>query len=61
MLELTPLSPDFMVSPQIGRNDITEFARQGFRGIVNNRPDGEALCRTGNRSTQLWTMARRIA
>jgi uncharacterized protein (TIGR01244 family) len=30
------------VSPQIALSDIDEAARQGFRLVVNNRPDGEA-------------------
>ncbi len=29
------------VSPQIARADVDEAARQGFRLIINNRPDGE--------------------
>jgi uncharacterized protein (TIGR01244 family) len=29
------------VAPQIGRADIAELARRGYRTIVNNRPDGE--------------------
>ena len=30
------------VSPQIDLADIDEAARQGFRLVINNRPDGEA-------------------
>jgi sulfide:quinone oxidoreductase len=29
------------VAPQIGKDDIAELARRGYRTIVNNRPDGE--------------------
>ncbi|MBR0553051.1 TIGR01244 family sulfur transferase [Stakelama marina] len=29
------------VSPQITPDQVTEIARAGFSGIVNNRPDGE--------------------
>jgi uncharacterized protein (TIGR01244 family) len=29
------------VSPQIAVSDVDEAARQGFRLIINNRPDGE--------------------
>lgn len=36
------LNPDFAVAPQIGPADVTEIARAGYRGIINNRPDGEA-------------------
>lgn len=30
------------VAPQISVDDVAEAARQGFRLIINNRPDGEA-------------------
>jgi uncharacterized protein (TIGR01244 family) len=32
----------FWVAPQIGPEDVRLAAEQGFKGIVNNRPDGEA-------------------
>lgn len=35
------LVPDFAVAPQIAPEDVAEAAAQGFRLIVNNRPDGE--------------------
>ena len=31
----------FFVTPQPGKTDIRRFAGQGFRTIINNRPDGE--------------------
>lgn len=106
-MALTRLAPDFSVSPQLTLADIADAARQGFRTIVSNRPDGEdaaqptaaeigiaardnglsfvhipvapgaagladaerlrtalaeaakpvlAFCRSGSRSTALWTM-----
>ena len=35
------LSPSFSVSPQLSAADVEMAARQGFRAIVDNRPDGE--------------------
>ncbi len=35
------LSPDFWVSPQLGKADVAQAASQGFRAIIGNRPDGE--------------------
>lgn len=35
------LDTDFAVSPQIGVADVETAANQGFRTIINNRPDGE--------------------
>lgn len=41
MMKVAMLSPDVGVSPQLAFDDIAEVARQGFRSIVCNRPDGE--------------------
>ncbi|MFM9827337.1 MAG: TIGR01244 family sulfur transferase [Sphingomonas sp.] len=35
------LDETFAVSPQITPADVTELARAGFLGVINNRPDGE--------------------
>jgi len=35
------LCPEFTVCGQITVADVAVFARQGFRSIINNRPDGE--------------------
>ncbi len=35
------LCPEFTVCGQISVNDVAELARQGYRSIINNRPDGE--------------------
>lgn len=37
----TSLCPEFTVCGQISINDVAVLARQGYRSIVNNRPDGE--------------------
>jgi uncharacterized protein (TIGR01244 family) len=36
------VTADFSVSPQIGLDDLALARADGFRLIVNNRPDGEA-------------------
>ena len=35
------LTPSVSVSPQLSEADIAEAARDGFRSIISNRPDGE--------------------
>lgn len=40
-LRIGQLSPHFFVSAQITPHDVTELAANGFKAIVNNRPDGE--------------------
>ncbi|WP_246104873.1 TIGR01244 family sulfur transferase [Sphingomonas xanthus] len=39
---MTKLSEDVFVRPQILPHEVEEIARAGFKGIINNRPDGEA-------------------
>ena len=41
MEKIRPLTPFLSVTPQIGETDVGVAAAQGFRAIVNNRPDGE--------------------
>ena len=36
-----PLCPEFSVCGQITIGDVAKLAQQGFRAIINNRPDGE--------------------
>lgn len=38
---ITPLSPAFAVAPQLAPSDVADLARQGFKTLINNRPDGE--------------------
>lgn len=33
--------PEFTVCGQIAVDDLTVFAKQGYRSVINNRPDGE--------------------
>lgn len=36
-----PLTPTLSVSPQLSEADVAQAARDGFRSIADNRPDGE--------------------
>ena len=40
-MDIRRINDRVSVSPQIDPADVTELARLGFKGIVNNRPDGE--------------------
>lgn len=42
MVEFRRLTPDFSAAPQLAPADLARAADQGFRIILNNRPDGEA-------------------
>lgn len=42
MSDFRRVTDDFTTSPQISVTDVQEAARQGFRTIINNRPDGES-------------------
>ncbi|SBS33040.1 Beta-lactamase hydrolase-like protein [Marinomonas aquimarina] len=41
-MNITELSSQYFVSPQIEVSDLVSLKAQGFDVIVNNRPDGEA-------------------
>lgn len=41
MADFRPVTEDLTVAPQISVDDVDAAARQGFRTIINNRPDGE--------------------
>lgn len=43
MSQLRWVTPDFAVAHQLAAKDLAEVAATGFRTIINNRPDGEAL------------------
>lgn len=42
MADIRPVTDDFAVAPQIELDDLQAVAAQGFRLVINNRPDGEA-------------------
>jgi sulfide:quinone oxidoreductase len=35
------LTPSLSVSPQLSEADVAQAAQEGFRAIIDNRPDGE--------------------
>lgn len=41
-MQIRQLTDQLSVSPQLGLEDIAQVAAAGFRGLINNRPDGEA-------------------
>lgn len=43
MAEIRKVVENFAVAPQISAKDMAEIAAAGFRHVINNRPDGEAL------------------
>ena len=51
-MQLRPLSKELSASPQIVIADIAVLAAQGFRSIINNRPEGEAEDQTPGRDIE---------
>jgi sulfide:quinone oxidoreductase len=43
MKEFKRVTPDFAVTAQLTQADIVRAAAEGYKTILNNRPDGEAL------------------
>jgi uncharacterized protein (TIGR01244 family) len=41
MSDFRRVTDEFTTAPQISIADVAEAARQGFRTVINNRPDGE--------------------
>lgn len=57
-MEITHLDARLSVSPQLQPNELEEVLGQGFRMVINNRPDGEE---TGQpTSAELRAAARRL-
>ena len=42
MNEFKRVTPDFGVAAQLGADDVARAAKEGYRTIIVNRPDGEA-------------------
>ena len=42
MADIRTVTDDFSVAPQIATADLPAIAAQGFKLVINNRPDGEA-------------------
>ena len=43
MKPIEQISPSVSISGDVGPDDLAAIAAQGFRTIINNRPDGEAI------------------
>lgn len=43
MPKLTEIAPGLSVTAQIEKSDIAALAQQGFKTIINNRPDSEGV------------------
>lgn len=43
MADIRQVTDDFAVAPQLAPEDMPEAAARGFKLVINNRPDGEAL------------------
>lgn len=41
-MKIAELTPSLSVASQIAPSDLGALAAQGFRAVINNRPDGEA-------------------
>src|ERR1051326_5151675 len=41
MASIRPVTGDFAVAPQIDASELKSIAADGFRQVINNRPDGE--------------------
>ncbi|OOG48638.1 TIGR01244 family sulfur transferase [Rhodanobacter sp. C01] len=55
-MQIHPLADQLSVAAQIDVGDIATLAAQGFRSVINNRPDGEAAAQPA--SALLETAAR---
>lgn len=42
-MDIRQLTPALSVAPQISAADVPALARAGFRSVICNRPDGEAI------------------
>jgi sulfide:quinone oxidoreductase len=51
-MELHKLTDELTVAGQIGPGSIPELARQGFRAVICNRPDGESPDQPGFRAIE---------
>ena len=40
-MDIRRITPDYAVSPQIEPEDLADIAAQGFRTVIDNRPDSE--------------------
>jgi sulfide:quinone oxidoreductase len=47
-MPIKPLTDTLSVSPQIAPGELAALAAQGFRSVINNRPDGEEPAQPGS-------------
>jgi uncharacterized protein (TIGR01244 family) len=60
-MNITQITQDYSVSPQIGAADVADIAAHGFRAIMCNRPDGESPDQTDVASIRAEAEARGLA
>lgn len=51
------LTPSLSVSSQLNEADVAQAARDGFRAIIDNRPDGEEPGQPTADATRAWAAA----
>ncbi|MGA0607867.1 TIGR01244 family sulfur transferase [Phenylobacterium sp. VNQ135] len=61
MSDFRRVTDDFTTAPQISVEDVEEAARQGFRTIINNRPDDEQPGQPSSREIEAAARAAGIA
>lgn len=61
MTDFRRVTDDLSVSPQIRVEDVEEAARQGFRTIINNRPDRETPDQPPSREIEAAAQAAGLA
>lgn len=61
MSDFRRVTDDFTTAPQISVADVEEAARQGFRTIINNRPDGESPDQPASREIEAAARAAGLA
>ena len=61
MSDFRTVTDDFAVSPQIAVEDVAAAAAQGFKLIINNRPDGEQPGQPGSAEIEAAAKAQGLA
>jgi uncharacterized protein (TIGR01244 family) len=61
MSDFRRVTEDFTTAPQISVDDVEEAARQGYRTIINNRPDDEAGGQPSSREIEAAAKAAGLA
>lgn len=61
MVKIIHLHRGVFVAPQLAAGDFAELKRLGFRSVVNNRPDGEALDQLSSEAAEAAARAQGLA